>query len=330
MTWGRLDDKLHAHPKAEKADLEAMGLWAMALSYCCDQLTDGHITAARVAMLARGVKRGSKLASRLVEVGFWHPINARCPADHPGCERYLIEGADGFRFHDWEDWGPDRLRVLDERLKRSLAGRQGGLSKASKNLAKPLALASGLLDTSPLPLIRSVSDPDPKREEPPTGVQGGGAVKGQAKKPRAKPAPLADLSPDDLSPAERRVLEIIAADPSLAPICQSPARLAQDLVLMAPLVDVALELRGLAAHTRKPGKRYTDGNAYLQNNIRRKQNEAAALGLPAPAPEAPRPKFCPPPPPTALPAHLADFKRPPAWGQLVRPELLGLPPEESP
>jgi hypothetical protein len=209
MTWGRLDDKLHAHPKADAAGLEAMGLWVLALSYCCDQLTDGHVTAARVARLAGNAKRGAKLASLLVQTGFWHAITDRCPADHAGCNRYVIEGSDGFRFHDWEDWGPDRARTLEDRQKKVESGRQGGLSKASRGLAKGLAPASPVLAPSAVPLIRSVSDPDPRREEPPTGVQGGeGILTGSAegKKPRAKKPPTVEhFMPEGWAPTPAHV-----------------------------------------------------------------------------------------------------------------------------
>jgi hypothetical protein len=76
------------------------------------------------------------------------------------------------------------------------------------------------------------------------------------------------------------------------------------LVNCAPLVDVALEIRGLGAYLRTDkgrAKRYTDGNGYLLNNIGRKQNEqrerqASMPQYVAPPPEPKRPVPPPPPP----------------------------------
>lgn len=113
MTWGKIDDKLHSHPKAEDAGLEAMGLWAMALSYCAAYLTDGLVTAARVSRLAG--ERGEYLAGRLVDAGLWE---AR------------PEG--GWQFHDWADYQPTKAGVEAEREKKASSGRAGGLARAGR------------------------------------------------------------------------------------------------------------------------------------------------------------------------------------------------------
>lgn len=46
MVWQRLDDRLHSHPKAAEAGLEAIGLWALSLSHVGDHRTDGHVSRA--------------------------------------------------------------------------------------------------------------------------------------------------------------------------------------------------------------------------------------------------------------------------------------------
>jgi 5-methylcytosine-specific restriction endonuclease McrA len=43
MTWARLDDNFHSHPRTLLAGLEANGLFARAISYCADYLTDGFV-----------------------------------------------------------------------------------------------------------------------------------------------------------------------------------------------------------------------------------------------------------------------------------------------
>jgi hypothetical protein len=116
MTWGKVDDRLHAHPKPEQAGLEAMGLWALALSYSSAQLTDGVITRARVMKLA-DPKAADRAATRLVLVGMWHPANAPCPAGHEHCNRFRAD-VDGFRFHDWIDYQPTKEAVEAERERK--------------------------------------------------------------------------------------------------------------------------------------------------------------------------------------------------------------------
>lgn len=113
MTWGKIDDKLHSHPKAEDAGLEAMGLWVMALSYCVAYLTDGRITTARVSRLAG--ERGEYLAGLLVDAGLWE-----------------TRQGGGWQFHDWADYQPTRAAVEADKAKKALAGRAGGLARGAK------------------------------------------------------------------------------------------------------------------------------------------------------------------------------------------------------
>lgn len=66
----------------------------------------------------------------------------------------------------------------------------------------------------------------------------------------------------------------IVGDESLAPIVKNPARLARDLVLLCPAIDIVGEVRALGAWLRLPGHRKSDGNAFLLRNLKRKQDEA--------------------------------------------------------
>lgn len=122
MTWGKVDDKFHSHPKPENAGLLAVGLWTMALSYCCDLLTDGHVSRARVARLAIG-HDGAALAEQLVASGLWH--GADDPCDSPECNA-LRRAHDGWRFHDWTERQPLRADVEAKRAaecERKASGR---------------------------------------------------------------------------------------------------------------------------------------------------------------------------------------------------------------
>lgn len=97
MPWFKVDDQLATHPKVVAAGNAAMGLWARAGSWSAQQLTDGHIPAAMVAVL--GGRPAD--ARKLVQVGLWD-----------------IAG-DGYRFHDWEEYQPTRGVVEAQRSNRS-------------------------------------------------------------------------------------------------------------------------------------------------------------------------------------------------------------------
>ena len=69
MTWAKLDDRMHDDPRTERAGLEAMGLWAIALSYMGDYATNGVISKERIRKFAG--RSGHWLAERLVKAGWW-------------------------------------------------------------------------------------------------------------------------------------------------------------------------------------------------------------------------------------------------------------------
>lgn len=93
MPWFKVDDKIHSHPKARRAGLAAMGLWALAGSHCMDYLTDGVVE----SWFVESWPDGQHLAARLVDVGLWDT--------HP----------DGWVFHDWGEYQPTRAKVIAER-----------------------------------------------------------------------------------------------------------------------------------------------------------------------------------------------------------------------
>ncbi len=154
MTWGKVDDQLHSHPKATTAGCEAMGLWVLALSFCCAYTLDGRVSRADARRI--GGARGVVLAGKLVASGLWH------------------EEGDGWVFHDWSRYQPTRADVLAERERKANAGRLGGLAKAravaaassdsaSNGIAaaKHVDTAAALLPIpSPIPEIRETSVPD--------------------------------------------------------------------------------------------------------------------------------------------------------------------------
>lgn len=90
--WARLDDQFHAHPRTLMAGFDANGLYARALSYCANYLTDGFVPAEWVD--AQG---GKKLATKLVDTRFFEQIEGG----------YLILG--------YLEYNPSREQIEAER-----------------------------------------------------------------------------------------------------------------------------------------------------------------------------------------------------------------------
>jgi hypothetical protein len=142
VTWFKVDDKLHDHRKARAAKKAAMGVWVLAGSWSADNLTDGFVPA---SMLSRWGTRAD--AKRLVEVGLWHEDEQ--------------DGEDGWRFHEWDERQPTKTSVLEQRAKRAVAGRVGGVASGrSRREAKPKQVASRIVEppTRPDP-TRSIDSP---------------------------------------------------------------------------------------------------------------------------------------------------------------------------
>ena len=108
MTWGKVSDDLHSHPKWTGASIGAKALWVTALSYCSSYLTDGRVsTSEHLPALAvetfgltpSSLRKASSAAAELVERGLWE----------------LAEG--GYRFHDWGDCNPS-AKVVNKRRKK--------------------------------------------------------------------------------------------------------------------------------------------------------------------------------------------------------------------
>ena len=85
MAFFLVDDQFHGHPKARRAQLEAIGLWTVGGSHCTAYKTDGFVP----DWLVEGWPRGHRAAARLVAAGLWFPGEQ--------------DGEQGYRFHDWHD-----------------------------------------------------------------------------------------------------------------------------------------------------------------------------------------------------------------------------------
>lgn len=83
MTWFRVDDSFHAHPKVIKAGADAIGLWVVMGSWCVAYKTNGFVP----LCVLKYYDPTQTYATRLVDVGLWHSANR--------------DGEDGYQFHQW-------------------------------------------------------------------------------------------------------------------------------------------------------------------------------------------------------------------------------------
>jgi hypothetical protein len=118
VSWAKLDDTLHAHPKATDAGLEAMGLWVLTLSHCGAYLTDGHVRRPIALRTAGSAEVLERLAANLVRVGLWE----------------LHPGGDGWQVHDYLEFNPSRLEVRAQRSATERRGREIRAARAREAL----------------------------------------------------------------------------------------------------------------------------------------------------------------------------------------------------
>lgn len=98
MTWVKLDDQFLTHPKVMAAGKDGRALFIAGLCYAAQHLTDGHIPAAVLPLLAAASDvRGKPAATRLVDVGLWE------------------QAADGWVIHGFLEHNPSGAEVRAQR-----------------------------------------------------------------------------------------------------------------------------------------------------------------------------------------------------------------------
>ncbi|WP_329148770.1 mucin-2 [Streptomyces sp. NBC_01456] len=150
MSWFKVDDTTHAHPKVLRAGNAALGLWVRAGAYAAQHLTEGVIPAV-VAQLYGTAPQ----ARKLVTVGMWHAHGHACPqCPQPPAGDYVM--------HDYLTYNPTRARVEDDRAKA--AARQ---QRAREKAAEQRNQERNPLDSSPNQ-GRIDDDPSTENRESPT------------------------------------------------------------------------------------------------------------------------------------------------------------------
>ena len=105
MTWFKVDDGFHAHPKLELLEddperyCRAVALWCLAGSWCGQQGKDGSITRRRVEKLLPVTRDMSRdTAAALVECGLWVELDA-----------------DTYAFKNWAQYQPTEESSEEQR-----------------------------------------------------------------------------------------------------------------------------------------------------------------------------------------------------------------------
>lgn len=104
MTWFKVDDSFHSHPKVMMTSPAALGLWVVAGTWSAANMTDGLVPG---PVLPRLLPDSEALAKELVAVGLWEQT----------------EG--GYHFHNWTEYQPDAASLRAKRGKESASGREG-------------------------------------------------------------------------------------------------------------------------------------------------------------------------------------------------------------
>jgi hypothetical protein len=104
MTWFKVDDSFHAHPKVLATDADAIGLWVVAGAWSSAHLTEGFVPDHALPRLLPG---SVALARKLVTAGLWRRVRG------------------GHQFHDWTEYQPTKEEATAARDGMSSGGALG-------------------------------------------------------------------------------------------------------------------------------------------------------------------------------------------------------------
>lgn len=147
MTWLKVDDSSHMHPKFVAAGNAALGLWLRCGAYSAQHLTEGHVP----GMVAKQYGTAPQ-ARKLVTVGLWH-------SHGHGCERCPQPAAGDYVVHDFFEGGRNATRAQVEAAR----------SAAAERKAKSRANQTRIVEESSADRERNAHGPTPNadRNSPP-------------------------------------------------------------------------------------------------------------------------------------------------------------------
>ncbi len=145
MPFALLDDKFHSNAKVYAAGNAGAGLYARALSYCADHLTDGFVPAAWVRSIGTPA-----LIKKLETVRLWQRVSSGDSfqtLNRAGVEHRVNIIESGFWIPDYLWDNPSRADVKNKRKKKADAGRKGA-EKRWQTDSKDMAPAKDVLEPS--------------------------------------------------------------------------------------------------------------------------------------------------------------------------------------
>ena len=115
MTWAKMDDRFHEHPRTRKVWRScpmAIGLHVMAITYSAGNLLDGRIDHEWVADQIPSATARRKATAALVEAGQW------------------IDHGTHYEIRDYLDYNPSREKVQADRARDAERKARGRSSPA--------------------------------------------------------------------------------------------------------------------------------------------------------------------------------------------------------
>jgi hypothetical protein len=164
VTWFKVDDSFHAHPKVLATDADALGLWVVAGSWSGANLTDGFVPD---HVLTRLLPDAVNLARKLITAGLWRKARG------------------GYRFHDWGEFNPKRedveaeRKAARERMRKLRNGRKdAGQSANGSPEQQANVRAKFATPTRPDPVVPSeLQDPPVVPPEPKAPARASGSAR---------------------------------------------------------------------------------------------------------------------------------------------------------
>ncbi len=196
MSWFKVDDKFHGHPKVKRIPreqrAEAIGTWTLAGTWSADHEQDGYVPAFMIAELG-GTEAG---CAALVDARLWKVKR------------------DGFQFVNWAKWQPTReenekkREAARDRQRRHRAGVRTNTDDSNAGVTR---------DTSEVRAPRPVpSRPDPTKDnqsigDPPSAhtATGSDPVNAELEKIAAR---VLDLTGRTIHPAQAALIREHYAD----------------------------------------------------------------------------------------------------------------------
>lgn len=216
MTWFKVDDRFHSHPKALATSLAALGLWSVAGSWSSDHHTGGFVPDHAIPLLTRGA---SELVAELVASGLWKRTRG------------------GYQFHDWDAMNPTKEEAMAQKSRKSSGGTLGNHRRWHTDRGVTKADCPFCLDEPPSPPNRSTD----RRTD--RGSESGASPPGPTR-PASVPSRLPTAR---LEPPPPRVARGLAPGPAPHPVegpwAPTPAGDPEP-----PPVDIAAHLAERAAH----------------------------------------------------------------------------------